>query len=107
MKRIGYLYEKAFSKENISKAIDEAAKDKKKRQVVIKVLSDKEKYIDEIYNMMLTDSYKPSHYNVEDYLDGIHKKKRVIYKPRFYPDQVIHWCIYLVIRDYLCKSLIK
>ena len=107
MKRVGYLYDKAFSKENISKAIDEAANDKRKRRVVVRVLSDKEKYIDEIYEMMKTDSFKPSPYNVEEYIDGIHKKKRTIYKPRFYPDQIIHWCIYLVIRDDVYKSLIK
>lgn len=107
MKRIGFLYDKAFSKENISKAIDEAAKRKRKRRIVIKVLANKEKYIDEIYEMMKNDSFVPSPYTVANYEDGIHKKKRVIYKPRFYPDQIVHWCIYLVIRDYVYKSLIK
>jgi RNA-directed DNA polymerase len=25
--------------------------------------------------------------------DGANKKERIIYKPRYYPDQVIHWCL--------------
>ena len=52
MKRYGYLFEKAFSKENISLAIQKASKGKKDRINVMKILADKDKYVDKIYDLV-------------------------------------------------------
>lgn len=52
MKRYGYLFEEAFSKENISLAIDKASKGKRKRKNVMKILMNKDEYVDKIYDLM-------------------------------------------------------
>ena len=52
MKRYGWLFEKAFSKENIELAIKKASKGKRKRRVVRRVLSNKEKEVENIYKLV-------------------------------------------------------
>lgn len=107
MKRYGWLYEKAFTKDNIKLAIIRASKGKKKRKIVRKVLSDIDYYTDEIYHIAWTYSYKPSPYLKFTLKDPSSGKMREICKPRFYPDHCIHWCIYLVLYPILSKRLIS
>ncbi len=107
MKRYGWLYEKAFSKENIKLGIINASKGKKKRRIVRKVLANIDYYTDEIYNMAWTFSYKPNPYIKSIIKDPSSGKMREICKPQFYPDHCIHWCIYLVLYPILSKRLIS
>lgn len=37
--------------------------------------------------------------------DGARKKERTIFKPRFYPDQVIHWCLMQQIQPIIAKGM--
>ena len=37
--------------------------------------------------------------------DGTRKKERIIFKPRFYPDQIIHWCLMLQIEDIISRGM--
>lgn len=106
MKRYGWLYEKAFSKENIKEAILRASKGKRKRIVVMRILLDIDHYVDEIYNMMWSYSFTPSPYTKKTIKDGASGKIRELSKPLFYPDHIIHWCIYLTLYPILVKSLI-
>lgn len=106
MKRYGWLYEQAFAKENIREAIIHASKGKRKRVIVIRILSDIDKYVDDIYNMMWSFSYKPNSYTKKTIRDGVSGKIRGLSKPQFYPDHIVHWCIYLVLYPILIKSLI-
>lgn len=106
MKRYGWLYEQAFTKENIRGAIIHASKGKRKRVIVIRILSDIDKYVDDIYNMMWSFSYKPNPYTKKTIRDGVSGKIRELSKPQFYPDHIVHWCIYLVMYPILIKSLI-
>lgn len=106
MKRYGWLYEQAFSKENIREAIIRASKGKRKRIIVIRILSDIDKYVDEIYDMMWSFSFTPSPYTKKTIRDGSSGKIRELSKPLFYPDHVVHWCIYLTLYPILIKSLI-
>ena len=106
MKRYGWLFEKAFSKENIDLAITKSSKGKRKRRVVQRILNDKETYVNKIYDMMWNGNYEPSDYIKGTVLDGISGKIREICKPQFYPDHIIHWCIYLVIYPILSKTFI-
>lgn len=55
--------------------------------------------------MLSNDTYEPSPYREDFIKEGIYRKERVIYKPRFYPDQVIHWAIYLQLYPILFKGL--
>lgn len=101
MKRVGFLYEKIYDKENIKKAISCAAEGKKRRADVQRVLLNYSYYVNEIHDMLKNKTFVPSDYRTVVIEDGSQHKKRDISKPNFYPDQIIHWCIYLVIKPHL------
>lgn len=107
MKRYGYLFDKAFSKENIELAIIKAAKGKRNRKNVMHILMHKDEYVEKIYNMMWNDEFVPSPYTKAIIQDGISHKTRELCKPKFYPDHIVEWCIYLVLEPILKKTMIK
>lgn len=49
--------------------------------------------------------YRPSPYVEMKIHDGANKKERIIYKPRFYPDQIVHWALMLQIEPLLMKGM--
>jgi len=105
MKRYGHLYEKIYGKENVKEAILKASKGKRRRKDVTNILNNIEIYTNKIHNMLKNESYIPSPYVVDQIQEGIAQKKRIIYKPNFYPDQIIHWAIILQIRHILTKGM--
>lgn len=105
MKRVGNIYYQIIAKENIRKAILNASKGKKDRKSVKKVLDNIAFCVDEIYSMLSNKTYIPNPYIRMSIHDGVRKKERVIYKPRFYPDQVIHWCLMQQIQPLLMKGM--
>ncbi len=67
---------------------------KKRRRNVRRVLDNADKCAAEIQEMLMGKTYQPAKYWEEKIWDGgANKKERVIYKPKYYPDQVIHWCL--------------
>lgn len=105
MKRVGNLYEKIIDKNNIRKAILNAAKRKRKRRNVQNVIENITKATDEIYIMLKNKKFNPSPYEKMKIMDGVRKKERIIYKPRFYPDQVVHWALMLQLEEILMKGM--
>lgn len=105
MKRKGYIYQKIYSRENISAAIDRAAKRKKDRWAVKRVLINREDCIDEIQRLLITQTYRPSPYREKIVREGTQRKERKISVPRFYPDQIIQWAILLQIIPVLSKGM--
>lgn len=105
MKRVGYLFEKICDKENIRAAIMCASKRKRNRRDVRRVLDDIDHYIDIIHDSLADGTFVPNDYQTATIEEGLYRKARVIFKPRFYPDQIVHWAIYLVIRPILNNSL--
>lgn len=105
MKRVGNIYEKITKKENIRKAIINASKGKKDRNGVVKILDNINFYVDEIYNMLINKTYTPSPYIKMLIHDGVRKKERIIYKPKFYPDQIIHWTLMQQIQPLIMKGM--
>lgn len=99
MKRIGNLYEIVCDESTIRQAIYEASRGKRRRREVQKVLANMDEYAGKIRRMLVNETFKPSPYSRETIRDGSRNKERDILKPRFYPDQIIHWCIYLAIRE--------
>ena len=105
MKRKGNIYPLIIEKNNIKKAILNASKGKKERKSVKKVCDDIEHYTLEIQKMLQNKTYKPSPYIEMKIHDGTRKKERTIYKPRFYPDQCIHWAIMQQIEPLLMRGM--
>ena len=103
MKRYNNIYTKICDDNNIRLAIHKASRGKKKRKVVQKILANEDYYVEQIKSMLVNKTHIPSEYIEMTIFDGSNKKERKIYKPKFYPDQIIHWCIMLQIEPLLTK----
>lgn len=105
MKRKGFIYEKIVELDNIELAICKASMGKTKRKNVEKILDSPTYYAMQVQKMLKEKSYTPSPYIEMIIHDGANKKERIIYKPRFYPDQVVHWALMLQIQSIIYKSM--
>ena len=105
MKRVGYLYERICDIENIKKAISKASLGKRNRKHVKIVVMNLNHYAKKIQELLTKQEYKPSPYSIKRIYDGTSKKERVIYKPRFYPDQIVHWALILVLEPVLMRGM--
>ena len=101
MKRKGCIYEEICKRENIKKASCR----KRNRPNVKKVNENVDYYILELQKMLINKEYEPSPYIEKKIYDGANKKERTIYKPKFYPDQCVHWALMLQIEDILKKGM--
>ena len=89
MKRIGFLYGKLCSKDNIREAIIRSSKGKRNRKEVIKIINNIEYYVEEIEKLLVNKTYNPKNYQVHIIYDKMNKKNREIYKPAYYPYYII------------------
>ena len=105
MKRQGYIYDKICSEENIRVAIMSASKGKRSRNDVKRVLLNIPYYTNKIQDMLVNEKYIPNDYKVATIREGVSKKERIIYKPNFYPDQIIQWAIILQIQPIILKGM--
>lgn len=105
MKRIGYIYKKIYDKDNIRQAIYSAADKKKKHKHVKRVLKDVEKYVDKVHLMLKEKTYVPNKPKVKVIQDSSNGKVRKIFKPNFYPDQIIHWALMLQIEPIMMSGM--
>lgn len=105
MQRVGYLYEKLLDIELIKYAIHCAAEDKTTHSNVAPVLADIDKYAKIVYDMFANDEvvlHEPRPIERYDYSCN---KLRHIKVPRFFPDQIIHWCVMLVLQPVIMKGM--
>ena len=79
MKRKGNFYQDICNKENIKKAIIEAAKGKKDRNNVARIIENIDYYVDILYKMLLSKRIKLSPYKKMTIHDGARKKERIIF----------------------------
>lgn len=105
MKRVGNLYEKLCDPEAIKTAILKASKGKRNRGVVKGVLARMDTCVDAIRNMLLSETYEPEPYLIKDIYDTHSKKYRTIRKPKFYPDQIIHWALIIAIQPVIMRGM--
>lgn len=105
MKRVGNIYANLYDKNNIRQAILKAAAGKRNRKNVTKIIENIDFYIDNIYQMLTSKDVKLSPYKKMKIHDGARKKERIIYKPAFYPDQCIHWCVMIQLQPLLEKGM--
>jgi len=58
-----------------------------------------------IHEMLSAKTYKPSPYIIKTVMDGTARKKRTICKPRFFPDQIIHWALMLQLQPVIMRGM--
>lgn len=108
MKRIGNVYEKIASLDNCIEAVKNATRYKRKRNRPETKVFDytvNRHYYGYLVNEMLKNKAfvpsEPNHFFIEE---GIKKKKREIYAPKLFPDQIVHWAIIQVIGPMILNS---
>jgi len=105
LKRIGYIYEKIYDIENIKVAIKNASKKKRNQIRVQKIINNDDFYAKEISKSLKNMTFKTSEYVINRIKDGANKKERIIYKPKFYPDQIVHWALMQQIQPIIMKGM--
>lgn len=95
MKRYGNLFEKICNEENIRLAHQNARRGKSFYNEVKMVDSDIDRYVGEIKQMLESETFKCSHYEIFERKCG--KKIREIYKLPYYPDRIIQHAIIQVL----------
>lgn len=105
MKRYGYIYESVCDLHNIKMAIMQASKGKRHQNRVKRILENMDFYAQKVQRMLINKTYVPSEYEVMTIQDGANKKERTICKPRFYPDQIIHWSLMLQLEPIIMKGM--
>lgn len=107
MKRVGFIYDKICEIDNIKLALHNASRGKTRKRSVKKILDNEEYYVNGIHKMLKNKTFMPSKYLESTIVDGLTKKQRVIHKPKFYPDQIVHWALILKIKDLLMRGMYK
>lgn len=67
-----------------------AAKNKSKRRDVRTTMEHKEERRDELRDMIINRTFVPSPVSKMRIIDGASKKERIIFRPKFFPDQCFH-----------------
>lgn len=105
MKRVGNLYSKIASRENIELAYINARKGKAHYTDVQKIDKNPALYLDKIEKMLKGKKYNTSEYVVIKRND--YGKERIIHKLPFYPDRIVHHAICQVLTPIWNKSYIR
>lgn len=105
MKKIKHVWEQIIDLDNIKAAIMCASEKKRKRRAVQRVLNDIDRHARIIHDILAEKRYVASPYTPAEIRDGSSQKMRVIHKPKFFPDQCIHWALVLPLQDKWEKSL--
>lgn len=93
MKTYKNLYEKIISEENLKKAFYAAAKGKKNRRDVRKILNNIDEHVCILHEILKKEEFRPAHHIPQEINDGFKQKKRRIIKPYYKYEQVVHHAI--------------
>lgn len=107
MKRVGYLYEKMCDLSLIRYAIRKAAQGKTYKHYIRKVLQNEKAYALRIQEMLVKQQVKLSPNRQITIFDRSCNKERIITVPKFFPDQIIHWVVMLVIEPIIMKGMYR
>ena len=104
-KRVGFLYQKMLDRAFIIETIRLAAKGKKKRRSVRRVLANIDAYAEKLLVMLRTDSFKPTKPRVKRVFDVSSRKWRDIKVVPFYPDGCVHWLCVRAMQPVLMRGM--
>lgn len=101
------IFDRIVDKQNIRLGIINAAKGKRNRRDVERVLKNIDKHVDKIYEILITGNYQPimTKARIIHENDSRHKTRK-IRKPRFIYDQIIHHTIIQILKPLIVKRLI-
>lgn len=74
-------------------AIKNSSKGKRRRERVQRILDKEDVYVEQIREMLAEKTYVPGGYIEEQIWDQNGQKGRTVFKPKYYPDQIVHWCL--------------
>jgi retron-type reverse transcriptase len=103
MKRIGNLYEKIYSLENLELADKKARKNKRVRYGIIKFDRQREKNLKDLSNSLKNRTYHTSKYDIFRMIVDS-GKEREIYRLPYYPDRICHHAVMNVIEQIFVNS---
>ncbi len=104
MKRVGNIYEKIYTMENLRKAYEKAKEGKSHYSEVKMIEHCPDAFLKEIQESLIAGTYKTSDYKVEIINDGY--KQRTIHKLPFYPDRIVQWAIMLQTEEFFLRNFI-
>lgn len=104
MKRIGNLYEKIISIENLKEADKRAQKGKSKQRRVIRHNKNKELNILKLHESLKNKSYKTSEYSVFTIFEP---KERKISRLDYFPNRIVHHAIMIYLEPIFTKCFIS
>lgn len=107
MKRVGYLYEKMCDLSLIKLAIRKAAQGKTHKHFIKKVLEREDEYALKIRDMLVNDEVDLSPNRTIKIYDCSCMKERLITVPKFFPDQILHWVVILVVEPILKRGMYR
>ena len=61
--------------------------------------------MEQIREMLAEKTYVPGGYIEEQIWDQNCQKGRTVFKPKYYPDQNVHWCLMRGMNYYCCASV--
>ena len=107
MRRVGFIYDKITDEANIKTAILNSSKGKRDQRRVKRVLDDIDGHAQRIRRMLLDKTFVPAPYIERTIHDNSAGKQRVISKPRYYPDQIIHWALMQQIQPIIMRGMYR
>lgn len=105
MKRVGYLYEKIISVENLNVALNKACRQKRNKYFVKKILDNRDYYIQKLHEDLAAENYN-LHSNITKTIrERSSQKQRELTIPKFFPDQVIQWALCLQLTPIFMRGM--
>lgn len=105
MKRYGHLFEKIATYENLRAALILTVKHKKHPKRFYRYIKNSDYYVEKLHQLLINEDYSIlGHDHVFNRYDAHRKKWRKITAPAFFPDQILHTAILLIIEPIWLKG---
>lgn len=105
MKSYKYLFEKLISYENLSAAIEKSSLGKRERREVKRVLDHKDEHIKRLQDLLINQKLRIRKHEAIKINDGITAKVRLIIKPDYVYEQILHHAIVQVLTPIFMRSM--
>ena len=105
MKSFKHLFEKLISYENLSEAIEKSSLGKRERREVKRVITHKDEHIKRLQDLLINKKLRIRKHEAIKINDGITAKIRLIIKPDYVYEQILHHAIVQVLTPIFMRSM--